>query len=250
MIKVTGDVHGDFIKFEDNNMPGESTWSSNDTLIICGDFGFVWYDDAYPEGKTYFESMLDKLEQKDYDILFVDGNHENFDLLYEYPEVERYGNSVRQIRNNIFHLQRGLIYTIENKTFFVFGGAYSVDKASRVAFNPERSKDKPVLWWPQELPNGEEYERGIASLKAVNYKVDYIITHTAPNIVLEMLKYTLPPQERSDFFIDPHDMQLRSYLDMIWHNTKFTRWYFGHWHQDKHLTAKARALLLDVETVE
>lgn len=250
MIKITGDSHGDLIKFEEDNMPGESTWSSDDKLIICGDFGFVWYDDTYPEGRAYYESMLDRLEQKEYDILFVDGNHENFDLLYEYPEIEKYGNTVRQIRKNIYHLQRGRIYTIENKTFFAFGGAYSVDKASRVAFNPERSKDKPVLWWPQELPCQEEYERGIESLKSVDYKVDYIITHTAPNTALEMLKYTLPPKERTNFVLDPHDMQLRSYLDMVWHNTDFKRWYFGHWHQDKQLTSKARALLFDVEIIE
>ena len=250
MIKITGDSHGDLIKFEEDNMPGESTWSSDDKLIICGDFGFVWYDDTYPEGRAHYESMLDRLEQKEYEILFADGNHENFDLLYEYPEIERYGNTVRQIRKNIYHLQRGRIYTIENKTFFVFGGAYSVDKASRVAFNPERSKDKPVLWWPQELPCQEEYKRGIESLKSVDYKVDYIITHTAPNTALEMLKYTLPPKERTNFVLDPHDMQLRSYLDMVWHNADFKRWYFGHWHQDKHLTDKARALLFDVEIIE
>lgn len=96
----------------------------------------------------------------------------------------------------------------------------------------------------------EEYKRGIESLNSVDYKVDYIITHTAPNTALEMLKYTLPPKERTNFVLDPHDMQLRSYLDMVWHNTDFKRWYFGHWHQDKHLTNKARMLLFDVEIIE
>ena len=252
MIYITGDTHGDDLKFKEDNMPGESSWTSKDTLIICGDFGFIYYDDAFPKGKEHFDNLLDMLERKKYNIVFVDGNHENFDLLYDtdkYPLVEKYGNTVRKIRNNIFHLQRGLIYTIEGKTFFSFGGAYSIDKARRVSLNPERSKDNPVHWWPQELPNDEEYERGIESLKTVGYKVDYIITHTAPNTVLEMLKYTLPPKERENFILDPHDMQLRSYLDMLWHNATFKRWYFGHWHYDKHLTDKARALLFDVETI-
>lgn len=253
MIYITGDCHGSDTKFVEGNMPGESAWSADDTLLICGDFGYIWYGDAYPEGKAYFDGLLDMLECKKYTILFVDGNHENFDLLYDtdqYPLVEKYGNMVRQIRSNVFHLQRGLIYEIEGKTFFAFGGAYSIDKARRVAFNPERSKDKPVLWWPQEMPNEEEYRRGMDSLMAVNYKVDYIITHTAPNAILELLRYTLSPEERSGFVLNPHDMRLRSYLDMIWYNADFKRWYFGHWHKDAHLTDKARALLFDVETVE
>jgi len=241
MIYITGDSHGDETKFTENNMPGENTWSSDDTLIVCGDFGYIWYDDTYPEGKAHFDRLLTMLESKKYTILFVDGNHENFNELYKYPEITKYGNTVRRIRSNVFHLERGRVYQIEGKTFFTFGGAYSIDKASR---------KENISWWPQELPSEEEYERGLASLKAVDYKVDYIVTHTAPNTALEMLKYTLHPQERNTFWLDPHDMQLRSYLDMIWYNAEFKRWYFGHWHYDKHLTDKARALLHDVETIE
>ncbi len=223
-------------------MAGESAWTAGDTLIICGDFGFVWYDETSPELKRQGDLLLDMLAQKPYEILFVDGNHENFDLLYAYPEIERYGGTVHQIRKNIFHLQRGRIYTIENKTFFTFGGAYSIDKASRMGL--------PKAWWPQELPSGEEYDRGLATLKAVDFSVDYIVSHTAPNTALEMLRYTLPPRERDSFWLDPHDMELRSYLDMIWHNARFKRWYFGHWHIDCHLTEKARALLFDLERIE
>lgn len=249
MINVTGDCHGCETKFIEDNMPGESTWTADDTLIICGDFGYVWYDDSFPVGKAHFDRLLDMLERKPYDIVFVCGNHENFDEIYRYPEVQRYGNPVHQIRRNIFHLQRGYIYTIEEKTFFAFGGAYSIDKARRIQDGPDRPINLPVSWWPQELPSKEEYERGISSLKAVDYKVDYIVTHTAPNIALEMLKYTLPLQERSGFVMDPHDMELRSYFDMIWHNATFTCWYFGHWHRDKRLTDKARALFYDVERI-
>lgn len=241
MIYITGDCHGSEIKFLENNMPGENTWTEDDKLIICGDFGFIWFDDEYPEGKAYFDGLLDFLESKSYDILFVDGNHENFNELYKFPEVERYGNTVHKIRRNIFHLQRGRIYTIEGKTFFAFGGAYSIDKASRF---------ENISWWPQELPNEEEYRRGLEALKAVGNKVDYIVTHTAPDTALEYIKYSLAPQERNALRLDHHDMLLRNYFDIIWHSTEFKRWYFGHFHYDKHLTSKARALLNDVEVIE
>ena len=49
------------------------------------------------------------------------GNHEGFDYLLNYPEEERYSASVRRIRDNIFWLQRGFVYTIEGIRVFVMG---------------------------------------------------------------------------------------------------------------------------------
>ena len=37
MIRVTGDTHGDIIRFIENNME-DSDWEKDDFLIICGDF--------------------------------------------------------------------------------------------------------------------------------------------------------------------------------------------------------------------
>lgn len=42
MIHITGDTHGDPLRFIDNNMPGEESWGKDDYLLICGDFGFVF----------------------------------------------------------------------------------------------------------------------------------------------------------------------------------------------------------------
>ena len=35
MIYITGDTHGDQLRFIEGNMPGESEWTSDDFLIIC-----------------------------------------------------------------------------------------------------------------------------------------------------------------------------------------------------------------------
>ena len=72
-----------------------------DTLIICGDFGFLW------EGTAEEKKALKKLEKKKYEILFVDGIHENFDLLESYPEEEYAGGRVHRIGTNLRHLMRG-----------------------------------------------------------------------------------------------------------------------------------------------
>ena len=141
----------------------------------------------------------------------------------------------------MYHLQRGRIYDIEGKTFFTFGGAYSIDKYMR---------REGVTWWKEELPNALEYERGINSLEKRNYNVDYIITHTAPNDFLELIKYRLPACERNNFTLDSHDWKLRSYLNGILSKTQFNRWYFGHWHLDMDLSQNARAIYFDVEKIK
>ena len=72
MLYVTGDLHGDITRLETFRM---RRLKKEDKLIVCGDFGFLW-DNGESEKKA-----LEKLAKKRYTILFVDGSHENFDLL-------------------------------------------------------------------------------------------------------------------------------------------------------------------------
>lgn len=115
MIHITGDIHGEAWRFNEEYMPGESKWTAYDKLIVCGDFGLIWYNSDDYTGKKANDMALDNLATRPYEILFVDGNHENFNELYKYPEVERYGAPVHKIRENIYHLERGRIYKIEEK---------------------------------------------------------------------------------------------------------------------------------------
>ena len=55
----------------------------DDYVLICGDFGGVWSDSPKEHEK------LDWLEDRPFTTLFVDGNHENYDLLEAMP-VENY----------------------------------------------------------------------------------------------------------------------------------------------------------------
>ena len=52
-----------------------------DYVIICGDFGGVWNKDEESNTETM---LLDWLECKPFTTLFVDGNHEGFDFLFDY----------------------------------------------------------------------------------------------------------------------------------------------------------------------
>ncbi|MBQ7980959.1 MAG: hypothetical protein IJ305_05050 [Oscillospiraceae bacterium] len=56
MIYITGDTHGEKVRFIENNM-GDDSWSEQDYLIICGDFGYYFLNDAYEK------SVLEILKQ-------------------------------------------------------------------------------------------------------------------------------------------------------------------------------------------
>ena len=217
MIYIIGDRHGEEDGFSEEKLPGQSLWTADDIVIVTGDFGYVMRGERnnLPE-----KNKLDALARKPYTILFCDGNHEGFDYLEQYPEEVRYGAPVRRIRNNVFWLQRGYIYTIEGKTFFVMGGAYSIDKAFRMRYQ-EICGEK--IWFEKELPSPEEYRRAIQNLGVNNNTVDYVITHTAPRSIIPRIIHSYP---------DDHDRELTGFLDWVYHTIAFSHWFSGHFHCD------------------
>jgi len=231
MIYITGDTHGDRLRFIENNM-GDDEWTENDTLIVCGDFGFVFCPDSFGEAE-----FLDYLETKPYTICFCDGNHENFPAIFSYPEERWNKGRIHRIRRNVIHLMRGQIYEIENKTFFTFGGAYSIDKAWRA---------EGRSWWSEELPTGEEYAEGFKNLKKNNYTVDYIITHTAPQSVIQKMCAKQPWYSRVKPEMNTEEYQLIAFLGEVLHKTNFKHWYFGHWHCDIEVDDLFEAVYLNV----
>ena len=224
MIFITGDTHGEQSRFRAFLDYGEATWTKDDILIVTGDFGYIFRND-FMENR-----FLNELATRPYTICFCDGNHENFPAIYEYPVKEWNGGKVHEIRPNIFHLMRGQIFTIGGKTFFTMGGAYSRDKAMRTP---------GFSWWKEELPNNEEYKEATENLKAHDFKVDYIISHTAPSEIIRRMGITP----------DPHDAELTGFLEWVMYETDFQKWFFGHFHSDEEIGEKHRALLFDVVTV-
>ena len=112
MIYVTGDCHGEFIRFNKKYFPEQKEMSKEDFVIICGDFGGVWNKDYESKYETV---QLDWLESQSFTTLFVSGNHENYDRLDAYPVEEWKGGKIQRIRPSIIHLMRGQVYTIDGK---------------------------------------------------------------------------------------------------------------------------------------
>lgn len=206
MLYITGDTHGEFDEFM--NRLAKYNLTPSDTVIVCGDFGFVW-------GDPYHNAMLKELSKQNFTICFVDGNHENFEILYMHPEEDWHGGRIHRVERNVIHLMRGQIFEIEGKTFFTFGGAYSRDKYMR---------RKNISWWEQELPTNEEYKTAANNLEAAGYRVDYVLTHQIPNRIIYAL----------NFAPDPHDCELTGFFDWLYSESlTFDKWFAGHWHIDR-----------------
>ena len=217
MIYITGDTHGELGRFFGPQRLPDDSLTEEDYLIVAGDFGFVFQQCGTPYHAEE-RAALDALEEKPYTILFVDGNHENFDrLASEFPEEDWHGGRVRRIRRNVLHLLRGYVYGIDGRRVFAMGGGYSHDRATR---------REGFDWWCDEMPSNEEYRRATRSLAEHQNRVDLIVTHTAPDKVLFALGKAA----------DPHEAELTGFLQWVMDTVSFDRWFFGHWHLDERLT--------------
>ena len=208
-IYICGDTHGwiDSDKLFDN----KNSLCENDFLIIAGDAGFVWQNSKY---EINLRKQLYKLP---YTILFVDGNHENFDLLNQYKVQNWNGGKVHKINDKLIHLMRSQIFEIEDKTIFTFGGAISIDKEKRAEF---------ISWWRQEVPSFIEQWQAIEKLNNCGNKVDYVITHEMP---FSSLMKMVDPSCR---FMFENDVQ-KQFLDDIKLILDYKHWYCGHHHTDE-----------------
>ena len=160
MVYLTGDTHGDLDRFRH----GRLRWlGKRDIVVVLGDFGFVW------DGSTEEQKKLDWLRKRPYTLLFLDGSHENYDLLAQYPETERFGGRVQSLGGNVYHVCRGSVLELEGKKYLCFGGAESPDREER---------EPGVNWWKQEMPSDEEYAACEQNLEACGYQVDYVLTTT------------------------------------------------------------------------
>ena len=207
-IYVTGDTHhkSDIEKLHDSVWFYENEIPLNDYVIICGDCGALWFGDE--RDKSLLDDFYSKLNCK---VLFVDGNHENFNALERYDVEVWNGGRVHKIRENIYHLMRGQVYNIEGITIFTFGGAKSIDKTYR-KFN--------VDWWQQEMPNEIEYQSALNNLAKVGYKVDYVLSHCAATSTIKRLNLLFGNDELTDWF---EELEKR---------LEYKHWYFGHYHMD------------------
>ena len=212
MLYITGDTHGNF----DRILKWTETTNLNkdkDFLFILGDFGYIW-----DNKRTSFEKdNLDFISCLPFTTLFIDGNHENHGRLNSMRVVNFSGGKAHKVYDSIYHLMRGQVYNICNKSIFTFGGASSIDKHLRI---------EGVSWWKEEEFNYIEANTAYENLNKVNWEADYVLTHSAPLSIRDKLF------EGNNLYKPSSTERI---LEAILRNIKFKRWYFGHYHIDKNM---------------
>lgn len=208
-IFVTGDTHGVLDLDKLRKLPVDK-FTKEDYVIICGDAGIIW-------GSSTDEEIIELYNSLPFTTLFVDGNHENHDLLDSYPVEEWNGGKIHKISNSIIHLMRGQVFNICGRSFFTMGGAESTDKWHRT---------EGVSWWRREMPSTKEYNEAMENLEKVGFEVDYVLTHCAPISILWELGYGFRWYERD---------ALTGFFNRLVYDfdLKFKTWYFGHYHVDR-----------------
>jgi len=154
-VLFAGDTHGvtgDVIK-----VVKRARTHKAELIVQLGDFGFWEHDEM---GTTFLNVVNDELARHGLEIWFIDGNHENHDLLNEqYAETGR-------VRENIRWLRRGERFELDGVTFCALGGAGSTDVSYRTP---------GVNWWAAEAIS--KVDVGIA---AEGGPVDVLLCHDVP----------------------------------------------------------------------
>lgn len=254
MIYFTGDCHGNFRRFTSNQrarLPTEM--QEGDYVIVLGDLGLLWCK------SKALEYDLKHLSALPFKLLWVQGNHENYDMIAEYPLEMWNGGLVRHIvRDKIILLERGQVFNIDGKSIFAFGGAASHDIAGGVLdrSSPTYAEDrvkaiesglpyrvKHMSWWEQELPNQAELQEGRDNLEKVGYKVDYVISHCLSTSMLDRLEERFGGTSGGRIFTP--DI-LTDYFDEIESRLSYKYWLCGHYHVNLILDNKHVILYEDI----
>ncbi len=207
---VTGDKHRTFVPLF--GLAEKQELRETDILIIAGDAGYVW-DKDYPHDVESLEQVFPGI------IAFIDGNHENHQILNSFPVSRWMGGNIHRIGARVFHLMRGEVYSIYGRNYFVFGGARSVDK--------DRRKEG-VSWWREEEPSPEEMAYGREQLERYRDEIDFVITHETPLFARGRISRQKPID--GDYCLPE---VLEEWYRRMEGAPRFKKWYFGHMHVDQ-----------------
>ena len=207
-VYVTGDKHQEYAGLF--TMADKLNLNENDYVIVLGDMGLFWRHDKRDANSfiKYFE------ENYNFNLYFVDGNHENFKILNSLDEDE---NHMGYISEHIRHLKRGRRYNIGGKDILAIGGADSVDKFRRT---------EGLSWWKDEAITDEDVDR----IDAGHY--DYVLSHTCPTSVFEANKMYLCTLGNIVDDNNPEFKISNNKLEQVLNFITFNKWYFGHYHVD------------------
>jgi len=221
---ITGDTHGeiDIHKLSTKNFPFQKELDKTDILIVLGDFGVLWDNSS---NDKYIQKWWN---DKNFTTIAIAGNHENYDLLYKLPVVEKFGGRLYQVADSVFYTVSGDIYNFNGHICQCINGADSYDKEYRT---------QGISWWAEEAITDEVIYNAFLQLDKNNYKVDYLFTHTGGSKVTQTFGFK--PTE-SDIKLDKI---IQAGYNIFNKNYKH---YCGHYHEDYIVDERTRIVYNDI----
>lgn len=210
---LTGDKHSDFSFL--NDFCKDNNTTANDVLIILGDASILYYgEDDYRE-----KNLKEAIAACPITLFCVRGNHEDrAEDRRETVMKKKFDNTVYYDPNypNILYAIDGCRYEINNESFFVIGGAYSIDKHYRLMMGWK--------WNPKEQLTNEEMLRIEEKVKGRHF--NHILAHTCP-FTWEPTYLFLPGVDQSTV-----DDTMERWLEHIVRDCSWDNYWFGHFHGD------------------
>lgn len=221
---ITGDKHGEYVELSKKLIQADVT--SKDVVIILGDHGTLYYDDAGSDRKKALLAM--NLPT----FICLRGNHDRR------PDCAAFNHQLIDIdtpthagqfymdpkRPTILYTKEYGWYRFGTKRVFVICGAFSVDKYHR--FDMQKAGFSSYYWFSDEQLFPRELKEAERLIK--DGEDDFVImSHTAP------LKYL--PREMFLSRVDQSkvDKTMERWMDKIESTAPYAAWYAGHFHVDK-----------------
>ena len=230
MIYITGDVHRDFDRVF--GFCERRQTSKEDILIILGDAGINYYLNELDVTLKQFVQSLPIT------VFCIHGNHEQRPYMIDgYKEMQWHGGTVyaEEEYPSILFAKDGEIYDIAGKTAIAIGGAYSVDKYYRLM--------RGWNWYDTEQPSEEIKTYVKQKLDSVNWKVDYVLSHTAP------LKYEPTEVFLIGIYQSRVDKSTEEWLGEIEAKLDYEKWFCGHYHTSKKID-RIQMMFTDYDILE
>ena len=187
-----------------------------DVVVQCGDFG-LWPG----RGVEYLEHVQEACERTNVDVLWLPGNHEDYDQIAEIEMAEADPFITMGRFTRIHYIPRGARWEWWGKRFMAIGGAVSVDRDGRI---------EGKSWWPQEVITNDDVD--VANREP--HGMDVIFSHDCPQgVIIPGIGPDSKNRPGEDYW--PLDaladsQKSRVKLRRVWsvHQPKF--WLHGHFH--------------------
>lgn len=230
MIGIQGDNHGNISTLFSNI---DYYGSAGMTIFHVGDFGYNLggeYQNEYKYGKSlkYINKFL---KGRGITMYVIRGNHDNPNYF-----------DGRFMLSNIKLVRDYTVVNVLDSNWLMVGGAISIDRGGR---------KQGISYWKEE-----EFDLNWDKYKDLR-DIDYVITHTAPAVALDM--YVIVSDVVKNFADTYNDAtleqdvriersQMQSMCETLKENNNIKNWYYGHYHfqmNNEHAGTKFRCVAID-----